>query len=94
MLNLLGTYVVMYKAFYGSLDSRLSKWVVVNKSNTRQSKQFYVQYKRTKLKSFSISCTGVSLRNNLDIAIRESKTIIVFKKSLKRVYIKNYQCME
>ena len=88
------TCVVMYKAFYGSLDSRLSKRFAVNKSNTRQSKQFYVQYKRTKLKSFSISCTGVSLWNNLDIAIRESKTIILFKKSLKRVYIKNYQCME
>ena len=86
----LNTCVIMYKAFYGLLDSRLSKRFTLNRSKTRQNKQFYVQFKRTKLKSFSISCIGVSLWNKLDITLKESKNIILFKKSLKRVYVKQY----
>ena len=90
----LNTFVIMYKAFYGSLDSRLSKRFILNRSKTRQNKQVYVQFKRTKLKSFSLSCTGVFLWNKLDIAIRKSENNILFKKSPKRVYIKQYQSIE
>ena len=86
----LNTGVVMYKAFNNLLNERLSRFVTLSSSNTRQYMNFYVQFKRTKLKSFCISCSGVSLWNNLDASLKKCKSVILFKKELKRVLLSQY----
>ena len=82
----INTGVVMFKAFNG----RLSEHFIVSFTNTRQKMNFYVKPKRTRLKAFCISCCGVSLWNNLNIGIRRSKTIVLFKKEFKKMCINTY----
>ena len=84
------TGVVMYKGFYGLLNDRLSKHLTISNTNTRQKMNFYVKSKRTRLKSFCISCYGVSLWNGLDISIRSSSTLISLKKKNKKMFIEKY----
>ena len=84
------TGMVMYKGFYGLLNDRLSKHLIVSNTNTRQKMNFYVKPKRTRLKSFCISCYGVSLWNSLNISIRSSRTPILFKKNFKKMLIRTY----
>ena len=84
------TGAVMYKGFYGLLNDRLSKHLMVSKTNTKQKLNFYDKSKRTRLKSFCISCYGMSLWNSLDTSIRSAKTPILFKKSLKKMFISKY----
>ena len=86
----LKTGVLMYKCYHGLLNERLNRLFSLNNSNTRQKMNFYVIYKRTKLKSFSISCYGVLLWNNLDIDIRSSKSVIIFKRKMKKYLISLY----
>ena len=77
----LNTGVVMYKPFNKLLNERLSRCYTLSRSNTRQYMNFYVQFKRTKLKSFCISCSGVSLWNNLGTSLKRCKSYS--KKKLK-----------
>ena len=86
----LNTCVIMFKAYNNLLNRRLAKRFVLNKSATRQGNKFYVQYKRTKLKSFSISCCGVSLWNGLDSSLREIKIVTLSKKHIKLVFLEAY----
>ena len=86
----LNTGIVMYKAYYGKLNSRLGKLFTKNTTNTRQGNKFYVQFKRTTLKSFSISRCGVTLWNSLHNTLTELKSVILFKKCFKRVLVKAY----
>ena len=83
----------MFKGFYGLLNERLMKLCTYNKRNTRQKMNFYVNYKRTKLKTFSISCHGVSLWNSLNIEIRSSKSINMFKKRMKKYLLTGYTAL-
>ena len=62
------------------------KLFTYNEKNTRQKIYFYVDYKGTKLKSFSISCHGVSLYNSLDIEIRALKCIDMLKVKFKNIF--------
>ena len=64
--------------------------IIKNTTNTRQGNKFYVQFKRTTLKSFSISRCGVTLWNSLDSTLTELKSVILFKKCFKRVLMKAY----
>ena len=82
--------VVMYKAFNNLLNERLSRCFILSNSNTRQYMNFYVQFKRTKLKSFCLSCSGVTLWNNLDSSLKKCKSVILFKKEFKRVLLSQY----
>ena len=85
------TGIVMYKAFNNLLNERLLRCFTVNSTKTRQYMNFYMQFKRTKLKSFSMSCSGVSLWNSLDISVRSCKSVILFKKAFKKVLISQYK---
>ena len=87
----LNTGTVMYKAFNNLLNERLRRCFTVNSTKTRQYMNFFVQFKRMKLKSFSISCSGVSLWNSLDISVRSCKSVILFKKAFKKILISQHK---
>ena len=89
---------IMYKANYNSLlPCTIQKYFNFLKSvhthNTRASSKnnLYCQTVKTKLKSFCISVKGVNLWNDLHENIKKSKTLISFKKELKKMYINSYE---
>jgi hypothetical protein len=86
----LNTCIVVYKPYYSLLNSRLAKLFIRSNSSTRQGNKFYVQFKRTRLKSFSISCCGVKLWNDLDNILTNLKSITLFKSHLKRSFVEAY----
>lgn len=63
-----------------------------HKYNTRSSANgnFDVQYCRTKLRSMAISIKGVKLWNELAINIHNSKSVMVFKKKVKKLFLCKY----
>ena len=86
----LNTGMIMFKAKSGTLPRRLKYHFSINVSNTRQNGLFKIEYKRTKLKSFCVSHSGVLLWNNLASKIRNSVTLFEFKKRLKNYLINAY----
>ena len=75
----LNTCVIMYKARCNLLPTRIMKLFQLNVNNTRQQGDFIVHYRRTKLKEFCISVTGVKVWNNLDPSLKDCKNYLVFK---------------
>ena len=86
---------IMYKAFHSDLPVQLQKLFlkVENKHSyvTRRKDYFYQKSVRTKLKQMSISIFGVKEWNNLDTDTKMCKSISLFKKRLKRLFIENYK---
>ena len=80
----------MYKVNNSLLPCTIQKYFNFLKSvhsyNTRASSKtnLYCQTVKTKLKSFCISVKCVNLWNDLHENIKKSKTLISFKKELKK----------
>ena len=54
--------------------------------NMRKKKDFVHKYTRTNLKAMSVSVVGAKLWNELDSNLRNTKTILLFKKKSNGVY--------
>ena len=85
----LKTAQTMFKAKNHSLHCNIQKLFKEKECgyNLRGKNNFEKHYVRTNLQSMSISFGGVTLWNSLDDEIKQSRTIILFKKKLKNIYI-------
>lgn len=65
----------------------------VHNYNTRSKSKgnFNVKYCRTKLRSLNISVKGVKLWNNFDTDVHNIKSVKLFKKHVKKVFISSYE---
>lgn len=92
----LKTLCIVYKAKNGLLPVKVQRYFTnldsIHSHNTRQSsnKNFYCIRSRTRLKQFGISIRGVQLWNNLDVQIRNIKSIGKFKNTLKKIFLDSY----
>ncbi len=82
--------ITMFKAKNKLLPIGLMHMVAINENVTRQVGLFKVNYRRTKLKALCVSTVGVTLWNTLDVYIRNSRSIVVFKKRYKHCIIDQY----
>ena len=78
---------VMYRAFNKTLPVNLNNIFTVCEPsclfNMRKKKDFVHKYTRTNLKAMSVSVVGAKLWNELDSNLRNTKTILLFKKKIK-----------
>ena len=78
----------MYKHITPELPTLFSSFYRRNNSmhshNTRLSEDLYVPYARTNVRKFSIRINGAVTWNSIPDTIRNSSTLNVFKKSLKK----------
>ena len=78
---------VMYRAFNKALPVNLNNIFTVCEPNClfnmRKKKDFVHKYTRTNLKAMSVSVIGAKLWNELDSNLRNTKTILLFKKKFK-----------
>ena len=76
---------VMYRAFNKTLPVNLNNIFTVCEPNClfnmRKKKDFVHKYTRTNLKAMSVSVVGAKLWNELDSNLRNTKTILLFKKN-------------
>ena len=70
---------VMYRAFNKTLPVNLNNIFTV-------CEDFVHKYTRTNLKAMSVSVVGAKLWNELDYNLRNTKTILLFKKKSNGVY--------
>lgn len=86
--------VFMYKVFHNNVPSNIKKIFLLRSDfcqyNSRQNLDFYVCFKRSKVREFSISCKGTEIWNNLPSDLRLSKSLHIFKNTLKRQIICHY----
>ena len=83
----LQTATFMYKAFHQLLPCNLQKYLTI-KSNlygieTKQKNMFYQSYVRTTKKQHCISVAGVKLWNSINNNLRNSYSVLMFKKNIK-----------
>ena len=83
----LQTATFMYKAFHQLLPCNLQKYFTI-KSNvygieTKQKNMFYQSYVRTTKKQHCISVAGVKLWNSINNNLRNSYSVLMFKKNIK-----------
>ena len=57
---------------------------------TRQLNKFKVVYARTRFKACCPSISGVKFWNNLDINLTMCKSLVVFKRNLKKYFLSEY----
>ena len=81
---------VVYRAFNKTLPVNLNNIFTVCEPNClfnmRKQKYFVHKYTRTNLKAMSVSVVGGKLWNELDSNLRNTKTILLFKKKSNGVY--------
>ena len=74
---------VMYRAFNKTLPVNLNNLFTVCEPNclfNMRKKKIVYKYTRTNLKAMSVSVVGAKLWNELDSNLRNTKTILLFKK--------------
>jgi hypothetical protein len=64
--------------------------IEVHSHNTRQALTLHIDYYRTNTRAFTIKVQGPKLWNSLDILIRNSKTLPLFKRHLKEQLLLKY----
>ena len=57
------------------------------KINTRSSSKIHKEQARTDYKKISVQFKGCEIWNNLPISIKNSKSIEIFKKKIKKYYL-------
>ena len=83
----------MYKAKNHLLPSNIQNLFKNRecKYNLRNQNSLEKPHVRTNLKSMGITFGGVTLWNSLDAEIRESRTIVLFKKRFKYIILVKYR---
>ena len=90
------TLVIMYKVYNHLVPTNIELLFdlqsEVHSYSTRSStnKNFHVRYVRTNTKKFTLGHIGPTVWFNLNVEIKESKSVFSFKKHLKRMIINNY----
>ncbi len=86
------TAPVMYKARNNLLPNTIREMFTERDGgyNLRGNLNFKKQKVRTTMKSFCMSSCGVTLWNNLDMEIKQSTNINLFKKRYKKLFINKY----
>ena len=87
------TAQTMYKAKNHLLPSNIQNLFKNRecKYNLRNQNSLEKPHVRTNLKSMGITFGGVTLWSSLDAEIRESRTIVLFKKSFKYIILVKYR---
>ena len=84
----------MFKASNRSLpcnvQSQLSKNEDVHRYDTRIKGELHISSAKSNLKHMSTNIRGVKVWNKLDVNIRNSATLNVFKRKLKRNMLSSY----
>ena len=75
----------------GLLDNTFFKTnVQIHHYNTRQAQDFHIDQTNTKLAENTIKTQGALLWNNMNPTLRNSPSLAIFKKRLKKTLISNY----
>ena len=82
------TTIFIYKVFYNLVPANiLSHFThVSNVHSTRQCKNLYVHYARTKHKQMYVEHMGVNIWNSMEIETRNCKDLSLFQVKYKKVF--------
>ncbi len=85
---------ILYMAYYERLPMPLQAFFLrnssINISCSRNKHDFKVNYRRTNLKAMCLSNVGVKIWNNIDLSLRQSANINIFKRNYKTCLINTY----
>ena len=86
------TAIMMFKAYSGKLPTLLQNRInrSLNVHHTHRINTFITTYSRTNMTAMCLSVVGVKLWNMLPENIKETRSVYIFKKLVKRYLISSY----